>query len=643
MGLMDFNSMASRGAFAQGAQQQADDATRLKSMQIANEQSARQGRQAQQEEDYRNAALKAAQGAQYPTQEQPPQQAGGYASPAGQATVPQGDAGYGAPSTPPVSGTPQPVDRSGWGPAANKIVSDQERFATLKKTGTAVPWNVPDFTEEKQSLAKGIPEQQDALKGKMDAAMAQRFSGTKGRYSSPEVAKAQFIQLYGPYARMAGDKLGVDPNMILAQWGLETGWGNSIIPDSNNLGNIKSGAQQGGATAKDNQTGTVDWYRRYATPEDFVEDYIAQMQRNWGGVAGAGGDINKFAAGLTNGRLGAYATDPAYATKLAAAYSSLSGGQPSSGAAPSLAAAGAAPGVQSTVPAAPTQQPVAAAAYQPVPQASGQAPTMQGGQYSLAAAGPNYNTEAQYNAPMLKALQFQAMHDPNPANRMDAMVKLKGMALESQDLQLRYAYQNAMNGDQNAINQLLGAYGTTMVGGHRLALAQTNQQGVFQVIRDDGQPVPGMYGPPQALIAKMHGDMSNVIRQAQIGLSMKQSGAYAEEHGKSMGGLEAELAKGRQQGEYRLAGINTETQAALDRAIVESNAHVTSAEIGSLKWNPNGDGSFTTTTRRGETLYATKDPRTGKMVVDSLGYSSAGLPSGRGNVVGMTQNIKTSG
>lgn len=64
----------------------------------------------------------------------------------------------------------------------------------------------------------------------------------------------EFKRQYGALADQVGRALGVDPNVLIGQWGLETGWGKSVIPGTHNLGNIKdfSGA---GTAATDNMTG----------------------------------------------------------------------------------------------------------------------------------------------------------------------------------------------------------------------------------------------------------------------------------------------------------------------------------------------------------------------------------------------------
>ncbi|VWX63186.1 conserved hypothetical protein [Burkholderiales bacterium 8X] len=123
----------------------------------------------------------------------------------------------------------------------------------------------------------------------------------------------EFAALYGDAASRAGAALGVDPSVILGQWGLETGWGRSVIPGTNNLGNVKDFAG-GGVAATDNMTGSRDRYRAYPSPDAFAADYVSLVQRRYPGALGAGADPVKFAAGLQG-----YAEDPRYSDKIAQA------------------------------------------------------------------------------------------------------------------------------------------------------------------------------------------------------------------------------------------------------------------------------------------------------------------------------------
>lgn len=129
----------------------------------------------------------------------------------------------------------------------------------------------------------------------------------------------EFTQTVMPAAEKAGGILGVDPKLLVAQWGLETGWGKGV-PGTNNYGNIKGTT---GTAARDNQTGTVDKYRNYATIDDFADHFTSLVMKNWPGAVGAGTDVAKFVTGLKAGKPGGYAEDKNYLDKLLGAYNNI--------------------------------------------------------------------------------------------------------------------------------------------------------------------------------------------------------------------------------------------------------------------------------------------------------------------------------
>lgn len=121
-----------------------------------------------------------------------------------------------------------------------------------------------------------------------------------------------FAAQYAPIAKAAGDRLGVDPHILLGQWGLETGWGKSVIPGTNNLGNIKD-FTGGGVGAIDNMTGSNDKYRAFDSPEEFADHYAGLIERKYPAAIGAGDNALAFAKALKDG---GYAEDPAYIRKM---------------------------------------------------------------------------------------------------------------------------------------------------------------------------------------------------------------------------------------------------------------------------------------------------------------------------------------
>jgi flagellar protein FlgJ len=139
---------------------------------------------------------------------------------------------------------------------------------------------------------------------------------------------SDFIEKLRPHAEAAAAKLGVNPQVLLAQAALETGWGKYVSRDSQgkssfNLFNIKAGSDWAGKTlgmntleyinggfVKENAT-----FRAYDGFADSFQDYVDFLKSNprYGDViAQANGDI-AFAKALQGA---GYATDPDYAGKI---------------------------------------------------------------------------------------------------------------------------------------------------------------------------------------------------------------------------------------------------------------------------------------------------------------------------------------
>jgi hypothetical protein len=140
----------------------------------------------------------------------------------------------------------------------------------------------------------------------------------------------EFINQYMPAAMKAGAQLGTDPAHVLGQWGLETGWGRSIIPGTNNLGNVKAVGGQAGTAARDSQLGTVDKYANYDSPEASAQAYADLLGRRYQGVRQSGGNTDQFIGSVVNG---GYAEDKHYGRKLNGAIAAVR----ATGAVPSLA------------------------------------------------------------------------------------------------------------------------------------------------------------------------------------------------------------------------------------------------------------------------------------------------------------------
>lgn len=139
--------------------------------------------------------------------------------------------------------------------------------------------------------------------------------GAQGK--APANVKA-FIAEYGTMAEAAAKRLGVSPDVVLAQWGLETGWGKKVIPGTNNIGNIKDPTGKG-VYATDNATGSRDAYKVYATPDEGAaaySDFVLGNRGRYKAAVGTGDNANAFFSGL---KAGVYAEDEQYVKKGVAA------------------------------------------------------------------------------------------------------------------------------------------------------------------------------------------------------------------------------------------------------------------------------------------------------------------------------------
>jgi flagellar protein FlgJ len=161
------------------------------------------------------------------------------------------------------------------------------------------------------------------------SAATQSLSGPAPAADAADAAtpeqREKFISGLMPHAKEAARELGIDPNNLIAQAALETGWGRSQPGDSHNLFGIKAGAGWNGASVQANTeefagetASRVDAnFRAYGSTRESVEDYVRLIRDNprYAGAMNTGSDVEAFATALQRG---GYATDPNYARKLTA-------------------------------------------------------------------------------------------------------------------------------------------------------------------------------------------------------------------------------------------------------------------------------------------------------------------------------------
>jgi flagellum-specific peptidoglycan hydrolase FlgJ len=178
-----------------------------------------------------------------------------------------------------------------------------------------------------QSMADGgiagYPDDDDGSLISRNEPVVRMAGGGVPGYKDGGAAKAKntFIEQYRDLAEQVGSETGVDPALILSQWGLESAWGTKTVGQFN-FGNIKDVTGKG-PRAEDKAEGSTDAYKTYKSPQEFAADYTSLLKRNFPKALGAGSDLGKFTEGLSKGRTGTYATDPAYAMKVGRVYSDL--------------------------------------------------------------------------------------------------------------------------------------------------------------------------------------------------------------------------------------------------------------------------------------------------------------------------------
>lgn len=143
-------------------------------------------------------------------------------------------------------------------------------------------------------------------------------------FQSPE----DFVEQLMPLARVAAHRLGVDPQALIAQSALETGWGERISrhsdgSSSHNLFGIKADSRWSGERVSVNTLEYRDGiarqerasFRAYGSFEESFTDYVQFLENNprYADALNATHDSNEFLQRLQDA---GYATDPEYASKI---------------------------------------------------------------------------------------------------------------------------------------------------------------------------------------------------------------------------------------------------------------------------------------------------------------------------------------
>jgi flagellar protein FlgJ len=143
-----------------------------------------------------------------------------------------------------------------------------------------------------------------------------------------------FVTTLRPVAERIAQQLGIDSRILLSQAALETGWGQKVLQRSGgassfNFFNIKAGPDWQGATVTvptiEYQNGVavreVATFRAYRSPEESFSDYASLIAENprYQQALARGGNATAYIRALA---AAGYATDPRYADKVLAIFSS---------------------------------------------------------------------------------------------------------------------------------------------------------------------------------------------------------------------------------------------------------------------------------------------------------------------------------
>jgi len=138
----------------------------------------------------------------------------------------------------------------------------------------------------------------------------------------------EFVEQMWPHAQRGAEALGIDPEFIIAQAALETGWGEHVPADgrgtSFNVFGIKAQSNWSGERIWKNTLefgngqfeSSREPFRRYQSLGDSVDDYVNFLQQNpryQETLQAAAEGPEAFARGLSEA---GYATDPQYAEKI---------------------------------------------------------------------------------------------------------------------------------------------------------------------------------------------------------------------------------------------------------------------------------------------------------------------------------------
>jgi len=175
-----------------------------------------------------------------------------------------------------------------------------------------------------QSISRHIPETSNTIRSSSAELPASATPTDAPAFSSP----AEFVARVYPHAKRAAAKIGVAPELLIAQSALETGWGKYLLSDdtgrsSMNFFNIKAGSGWDGdavsKTVVEYANGHLEKehsnFRKYKDVAASFDDYANFVTNNprYKNAVEVASNSEQYIAELTKS---GYATDPKYTEKV---------------------------------------------------------------------------------------------------------------------------------------------------------------------------------------------------------------------------------------------------------------------------------------------------------------------------------------
>lgn len=198
------------------------------------------------------------------------------------------------------------------------------RIKAVDRTATLQPLDESGLNRLQESLER-LEQRQHSME------LAEQMDVASGQGS---INKQIFMSQLLPHAQQAASELGVDPNVLLAQAALETGWGKSVIKNeqgksSFNLFNIKADNSWDGRQTRvstlEYQNGVarkeMAGFRSYESYKQSFDDYVNFIKSN-PRYSEALKKTDNAAQYVRELQKAGYATDPRYAEKIMSIYNS---------------------------------------------------------------------------------------------------------------------------------------------------------------------------------------------------------------------------------------------------------------------------------------------------------------------------------